>query len=367
MLNDPAAIDQSFFRLAPEWALWPLLALATAATVIASQSAITGAFSVTAQAIQLGDLPRLTIRHTSADARGQVFAPAVNLVLCLCVIGLVLGFQSSTALAAAFGFAVTSTMVLTTLIIGFVIFRIWRWNPLWAAPLFAVLLAFDLALFAASATKIPDGGWLRLSIAAVLTLLFATWARGRALLAAKLASDATPVESFLRSTARVPRLPGLAVYFTRDALGVPTALLHSLKHFHALQERVLLLTIETALLPHVAPEARPRFEELDAATARAQLTFGFLDEPDVPQALAELPGAWREEPMRPTFVLGRQILVPAASPGMARWREALFAAMVRLAGSAMTYFRPPPGGWSSWAARSKSECRSAMVRRAGTA
>ena len=254
VLDNPAAMEQAFYLLAPGWALWPMLVLATAATVIASQSAITGAFSITAQAIQLGYLPRLVIRHTSAAERGQIFAPAVNAVLCVAVIGLVLGFRSSTALAAAFGFAVTSTMVLTTLMMGFVIFRIWRLRKIWAVPLYAVLLASDAALFGASATKIPDGAWLPLVIAAMLMLLFTTWARGRTLLAARLARDAMPVDSFLRATTNVRRVPGLAVYFTRDATGVPTALLHSLKHHHVLHEHILLLTIQTAMLPHVVPQ-----------------------------------------------------------------------------------------------------------------
>ena len=343
VLGDPAAMEQAFFLLAPGWALWPMLALATMATVIASQSAITGAFSITAQAIQLGYLPRLMIRHTSAAERGQIFAPAVNALLCVAVIGLVLGFRSSTALAAAFGFAVTSTMVLTTLMMGFVIFRIWRLRRVWAVPLYAVLLASDAALFGASATKIPDGAWLPLVIAAMLMLLFTTWARGRTLLAARLARDAMPVDSFLRTSANAPRVPGLAVYFTRDATGVPTALLHSLKHHHVLHEHVLLLTIQTAMLPHVARESRLHFEEIGPGTSRAVLTFGFLDEPDVPAGLTLLPQGWAEDAMRTSYVLGRQILVPAARPGMPLWQEALFAAMVRLSGSATEYFRLPPG------------------------
>jgi KUP system potassium uptake protein len=347
VLGDPTAIEQAFFLLAPHWALWPLLALATAATVIASQSAITGAFSITQQAIQLGFLPRLAIVHTSAAERGQVFAPAVNALLCVAVIGLVLGFRSSTALAAAFGFAVTSTMVLTTLIMGFVIFRIWRLPRIWAVPLYAVLLAFDLALFGASATKIPDGAWLPLLIAAALMLLFTTWARGRTLLARRLASDSLPLKDFLRGTTKVMRVPGLAIYFTRDQAGVPTALLHSLKHHHVLHERVLLLTIRTALLPHVKHVRRLHFEEVAPevarGVARAVLTFGFRDEPNVPKALGFLPEAWREEEMRTSYILGRQILIHAARPGMSLWRETLFAAMVRLSGSAMEYYRLPPG------------------------
>lgn len=343
VLRDPAAMDQAFFLLAPNWALWPLLGLATAATVIASQSAITGAFSLTMQAIQLGYLPRLMIRHTSETERGQIFAPAVNALICVLVIGLVLGFRSSTALAAAFGFAVTSTMVLTTLIMGFVIFRIWRRRTILAGVVYAALLAFDLALFGASATKIPDGAWLPLVIAAALMLLFTTWARGRALLAARLAQEAMPVASFLRSTANVPRVPGFAVYFTRGTAGVPAALLHTLKHFGALHERILLLTIQTATVPHTPHDGRVQFAELGPGTGRAVVTFGFLDEPDVPEALSHLPPPWPEDPMRTSFILGRQTLIPAARPGMALWREALFAAMVRLAGSAMEYFRLPPG------------------------
>ncbi len=343
VLENPVAMEQAFFRLAPGWALWPLLALATAATVIASQSAITGAFSITMQAIQLGYLPRLTIRHTSAAERGQIFVPAVNALLCVTVIGLVLGFRSSTALAAAFGFAVTSTMVLTTLIMGFVIFRIWRWRLFWAVPLYVVLLAADLALFGASATKILDGAWLPLVIAAIIMLLFATWARGRRLLTARLARQALPTDAFLSTTTDVPRVPGLAIYFTRDAAAVPTALLHSLKHHHVMHERVLLLTIETALSPHIPRESRLTFEELAPGAARATLIFGFLDRPDVPAALAMLPAGWAEEEMRTSYVLGRQIMVPAARPAMPLWQEKLFAGMVRLAGSTTEYFRLPPG------------------------
>jgi KUP system potassium uptake protein len=343
LLGDPAAVDQVFYLLAPRWALWPLLALATVATVIASQSVISGAYSVTQQAMQLGYLPRLRLVHTSADEMGQVFVPAVNIILCLMVIALVLGFRSSNALAAAFGFAVTSTMVLTTLMMGFVIFRIWRLRQPWMIALYLVLCAFDLALFGASATKIPDGAWFPLAIAVLMMLLFTTWGKGRALLAARLAEEALPVEDFLRGTARVPRVPGLAVYFTRDARGVPTALLHSLKHYHVLHEKVLLLTIRTALLPHVKHVHRLQFEEIAPGMARAALTFGFRDATNVPKALGFLPADWQEDPLRTGYVLGRQILIPAKRPGMPLWREILFAGMVRLSGSAMEYFHLPPG------------------------
>jgi len=208
--------------------------------------------------------------------------------------------------------------------------------------LYGVLVTFDLALFAASATKIPEGAWLPLVIAAALMLLFTTWGRGRALLAARLADEAMPVEDFLRSCPHIQRVPGLAVYFTRDPDGIPTALLHSLKHYHVLHEKVLLLTIRTALLPHVKHVHRLHFEELLPGTARAILTFGFRDEPNVPKALGFLPPEWQEETLRTGYVLGRQILIPAKHRGMSLWRETLFAAMVRLSGSAMEYYRLPP-------------------------
>ncbi len=342
VLTDPAAIEQAFYLLAPRWALWPLLALATAATVIASQSAITGAFSVTAQAIQLHYLPRFKIVHTSADERGQVFAPAVNAILCAIVLGLILAFRSSTALAAAFGFAVTSTMVLTTGMIGFMLFRVWRVRWAWAVPLYGVLLTFDLALFAASATKIPDGAWLPLAIASALMLLFTTWSRGLTLVADASRANAMPVGQFLTETADVPRVPGLAVCLTRQSGVVPAALLRGLKHHHVLHGKVLLLTIQTSLRPRVPPEQRLRFEEDVPGMGRAVLTFGFVDEPDVPAALASLPPAWRVAEGDTSYLTGRVIVLAAETPGMAKWRVALFGVLLRLSGHTAEYFRLPP-------------------------
>lgn len=226
--------------------------------------------------------------------------------------------------------------------IGFVVFRIWRLRRPWMVALFGVLLVLDLALFGASATKIADGAWLPMAIAALLMLLFTTWSKGVRLLAERLAGDALPVETFLRSTEKVPRVPGLAVYFTRDPTGTPTALLHSLKHFNVLHERVLLLTIRTALTPHVKHVHRLRFEGLAPGLARAVLTFGFRDDPNVPKALGFLPGQWHEDPMRIGYVLGRQILIPSRRPNMPLWQNMLFATMVRLSGPALEYFRLPP-------------------------
>ena len=343
VLRDPEAIRSPFYLMAPAAALPWLIGLASVATVIASQSIISGAFSVTQQAVRLGYLPRLTIEHTSSDTRGQVYSPAVNLLLFASVVALVLGFRSSSALAAAFGLAVTATMVLTTLIIGYVVFRIWRWNPLWAAPLYALLLALDLGLFAASTTKLLDGGWLPLCVAGYLVLSFATWRRGQSLIAARLAEDAMPVEAFIASTVDVPRVPATAVYLTGSKTGVPNALLHNLKHYHVLHERIVLLTVDTALEPYAPAADRLRWTELGSGIARATLCYGFMEPPNVPEGLEALQRRdERLDPMRTTYFLSRQFVAPSSQrPGMALWREHLFGMMVRNAESPWRTFGLP--------------------------
>jgi KUP system potassium uptake protein len=255
------------------------------------------------------------------------------------VIALVLGFRSSAALAAAFGLAVTATMVLTTLMIGFVMFRIWRWNPLLSVPLYAVLLVVDLGLFAASATKFADGGWLPVTIAAILVLVFTTWHKGRRLLEERLAADAMSVDLLLKSTANVQRIPSTAVYLTSNRVGVPPALLHNMKCNHVLHARIFLVTVETALTPHVAPDARISEEDLGGGITRVVIRYGFSEAPDVPTALSALKGGF--EPMEASYFLSRQTLVPSRRPGMALWREHLFAAMVRNSQSPMSYFKLP--------------------------
>jgi KUP system potassium uptake protein len=341
VLSNPAAIESPFYLMAPPELLVPLLILAAAATVIASQSIISGAFSVTQQAVQLGYLPRVRIVHTSAEARGQVYAPSVNSLLLIAVVALVLGFRSSSALAAAYGLAVTATMVLTTLMIGFVIFRIWRWNRVWAVPLYAILLAIDLSLLAASATKFADGGWLPVAIAVVLVVIFATWRRGRFLLNRMLAADAMPVETFLKSTAKVQRVPATAIYLTSTKEGVPPALLHNLKHNLVLHETVLLVTIETVLTPSVEDTDRITEEELGSGFTRVVIRYGFAESPDVPLALAQLSEQSKFDPMTAGYFLSRQTLIPSRKPGMALWREKLFAAMVRNSESPMSFFKLP--------------------------
>jgi len=339
VLADPSTIRSPFYLMAPPAALAPLLLLATAATIIASQSIISGAFSVTQQAVQLGYLPRLRIAHTSDSERGQVYSPTVNAMLFVAVVALVLGFRSSTALAAAFGLAVTATMVLTTLLIGFVIFRIWKWNPLWAIPLYGLLLALDLGLFAASTTKFLDGGWLPAVIAAVLVLVFTTWRKGRALLQDKLAGAAMPVELFERSSAKVHRVPATAVYLTSNADGIPPALLHNLKCNLVLHERILLLTVRTALTPRVDPSERIKAEPLTESVTRVIIKYGFAEQPDVPAALAQLDPAL---PGKAIYFLSRQTLIASSRPGMAIWRERLFAWMARVSEQPMSFFNLPP-------------------------
>ena len=341
VLRDAAAIESPFYLMAPASMLVPLLLLSAAATVIASQSIISGAFSVTQQAVQLGHLPRVTLHHTSRESRGQVYAPMVNTLLLIAVIALVLGFRSSGALAAAFGLAVTATMVLTTLMIGFMVFKVWRWNPIWAAPLFGLLLALDVGLFAASATKFADGGWLPVTIAAVLVLIFATWRRGRGLLRARLATEAMPVETFLASTAKVTRVPATAIYMTSTAEGIPPALLHNLKYNLVLHEKVLLLTVETALTPIVSDANRLTVTPLGQGFTRIVVRYGFAESPDIPAALAPLQAETGCNPLTAAYFLSRQTLVPSRKPGLPMWQEHLFAAMVRNSETPMSFFKLP--------------------------
>ena len=341
VLRNPMAISSPFYMMAPGWALTPLIILAALATVVASQSIISGAFSISQQAVRLGYAPRMRILHTSSDTAGQVYVPAVNAVLFVAVIGLVLLFKSSAALAAAFGLTVTATMVLTTLMVGYIIFFIWRWKLVWAGPLYALLLTLDLALFAASATKFADGGWLPASVALVVAFLFATWQRGRTQVTRLLQEDALPLDRFLGSCSRVTRVPGLAVYLTSSREGVPPALLHNLKHNHVLHERIYLLTIATEMTPTVSGERRLEFIDLGQGMARVVLHFGFMEEPDVPATLHLLRDRGETiDPMSTTYVLSRQVLLPVGR-GMDIMRDHVFAAMSRLAVSPMNTFRLP--------------------------
>jgi KUP system potassium uptake protein len=343
LLDQPAAASNPFFLMAnDQWRL-PLVILSTMATVIASQAVITGAFSVVQQAVQLGLMPRLRIEHTSASAAGQIYIPVVNWVLMIMVLLLIFGFKESSNLAAAYGIAVTGTMFISTLMVGVLIRRVWQW-PIAAVCVFeGVFLTIDGAYFASNLTKVPDGGWFPLLVGAVVFTFLTTWSTGRKLMIDRLREAAMPIKVFIASAATsASRVPGTAVFMTSTADGVPHALLHNLKHNKVLHERIVLLTVSIANQPYWPDESRVKKEELGHGFLRVVLRFGFMEEPDVPAALNQATGPEHKYKMMDTsFFLSRQTLIASERPGMALWREKLFAWMLRNAESAMEFFRLP--------------------------
>jgi KUP system potassium uptake protein len=336
-------IKSPFFLLAPENLRLPLVILATMATVIASQAVISGAFSVTQQAIQLGFIPRLRITHTSAAAAGQIYIPAINWTLMIMVILLVLGFRSSTNLAAAYGIAVTGAMLIDTLLLATLLFSLWKWNKIGAGALIALFLLVDLAYFSANLTKVPDGGWFPLLIGFIAFTLLTTWAKGRELMLKRLNEVAMPVQVFVKSAANsAERVPGTAVFMTTARDGVPHALLHNLKHNKVLHERVILLTVRIEDVPYVGQAYRTQVKEFGQGFYRMVVHYGFMQEPDVPAALSNVQGIGAPLRMMDTsFFLARQTLIASSRPGMWIWREKLFAWMLRNAESAMEFFKLP--------------------------
>jgi KUP system potassium uptake protein len=343
LLANPAAVENPFFLLAPEWARLPLVILATMATVIASQAVISGAFSVTQQAVQLGFLPRLRILHTSAKAAGQIYVPLTNWLLLVMVILLVLGFRSSSNLAAAYGIAVTGTMFITACMLGVLTFAVWKWPPAVAGLVTGGFLLIDGLYFASNVTKIPDGGWFPLLVAAIVFTLLTTWATGRRLVRARLHEGAMPIQIFIQSAGHsVQRVPGTAV-FLASTDDIPPALLHNLKHNKVLHDRVVILTVAIEQVPHVAPDARAEVRPLGEGFYRIVLHYGFMDGIDIPVALHAI-GETAGKPfksMETSYFLARQTLIASSRPGMAIWREKLFAWMVRNAESAMEFFKLP--------------------------
>jgi KUP system potassium uptake protein len=338
-------VENPFYRMAPEWALYPVVVIATAATVIASQALISGAFSLTMQAVQLGYIPRVAIEHTSAREFGQIYIPAVNWALMLACIGLVLGFRSSSNLAAAYGVAVTTTMLITTLLLFVVMRERWGWSLPVAAAVTGFFLIIDGAFWGANLLKIPHGGWFPLVVGALIFGLMSTWKRGRQILTERLSEGALPLELFVRDlgTKSPPRVPGIAVFMFRNPDATPPALLHNLKHNKVLHERVVFLAVLTAEVPHVPAESRATVEDLGHGCYRVLLNYGFLQEPNVPEALAALKDQGMEFPrLETTYFLGRETLIPSSKPGMAIWREHLFAAMNRNARTATSFFSLPP-------------------------
>jgi KUP system potassium uptake protein len=323
-------IHNPFFLLAPEMLRLPLVILATMATVIASQAVITGAFSVTQQAIQLGFIPRLRITHTSAGSIGQIYIPAINWGLMVMVILLIISFRTSSNLAAAYGIAVTGAMAIDTCLIAVVLIHLWGWNKWLAAPLIGAFALVDLAYFGANLTKVPDGGWFPLLIGFIAFTLLTTWARGRALMINRLREAAMPVKVFVQSAVNsAVRVPGTAVFMTSQATGVP-------------HERVILLTVTIADVPYVAEAKRVEYVDLGQGFFRIVINYGFMEDPDVPAVLSATRSCGPEFKMMDTsFFLARQTLLPSDHPGMAVWREKLFSWMLRNAESAMEFFKLP--------------------------
>jgi KUP system potassium uptake protein len=346
LIGRPEAVENPFYLLLPGWALYPMVALATAATVIASQAVISGAYSITRQAVQLGFLPRINIVHTSAREIGQVYIPAVNWLLCAVVVAAVVGFGSSSRLAGAYGVAVTATMLVDTLLAFFVVYYRWRY-PLWIA-LGATLffLAVDLAFFSATLLKIADGGWFPLGIGAVVFAVMSTWRRGREHLFARLRASSVPLEAFLKSLFVDPphRVPGTAVFMTATPEVTPNALLHNLNHNKVLHQRVVFLTVEIRDEPWVPQKERTVCQKLPDGVWRVRLSYGFLDEPDVTRALKLCAGAGLDiDMMETSFFLSREKIVPVAGgvASMATWRDRMFAAMSRNAASITDFFNIP--------------------------
>jgi KUP system potassium uptake protein len=344
VLEDPALIEQPFFSLAPSWGLIPLVVLTTAATIIASQAVISGAFSLSRQAVQLGYLPRLTVQHTSEERIGQIYIPAVNATLMVATIGLVLGFRTSSNLAAAYGVAVTTDMVFTTLLFGVVVYARWGWHGLLAGAMVAFFLVIDLGFWVANLPKIPDGGWFPLVVAAVIFTLMTTWKSGRRILRGHMMDRVMPLDVFTDAIAlsRPHRVEGTAVFMASSPRGTPPALLHNLKHNRVLHERVILLTVITLEVPYADAEDEVEVEHLGEDMYRVLFRYGFSEDPDVHRRLDGL--ELDDGPVHPreiTYFLGRERLIPTKGDGMARWREKLFALMSRNATGATAYFRIP--------------------------
>jgi len=346
LLRDPSAARNPFYLLAPEWAIYPLVVLGTGAAAIASQAVISGAFSNTRQAMQLGYCPRMEVVHTSAEERGQIYLPGLNFVLLVGVVALVLGFRSSSALAGAYGIAVVTAMMMTTCMAYIVARERWGVRRVVALPVAGLFLIIELAFFSATSVKILEGGWFPLALAVVLFTLMTTWKRGREILGAKLRAASMDLQDLMTgfSGEHAPvRVPGTAVFMTGNPEGSPPALLHNLKHNKVLHEQVVLLTIASEDVPHVSAEERVEVQPLEQGFVRVIARYGFMENPSIPDILKKgREKGLQFQLMSTSFFLGRETLIPSKKPGMAMWREALFSWMSRNARSATAFFRIPP-------------------------
>jgi KUP system potassium uptake protein len=344
LLKAPNALENPFYLLAPDWALYPMVILASAATIIASQAVISGAFSMTRQAVQLGYLPRLEVRHTSEQEIGQIFVPRINTMLLVAVVALVLGFRSSDNLGAAYGIAVTGTMSITTVLALVYMYGIRHWNPAIAAALFGFFLTVDLAFFAANMLKIEEGGWFPLAVAAAIYILMSTWRAGRQVLVRERERDALPLETFIASLrpGHPSRVPGTAVFMTGNITIVPNALLHNLKHNKVLHDRVVLMTVQTEDIPHVADEQRLEVRHLDQNIHTISVRYGFMDHPNVPRALAQCRAMqFHFNLLETSFFVGREKIVSGNRSRVWRWRKRVFIFLSNTMLDATEFFRIP--------------------------
>jgi KUP system potassium uptake protein len=343
VMHDPASIENPFFLLGPHWIRLPLVLLATVATVIASQAVISGAYSMTRQCMQLGFLPRMTVRHTSNTEEGQIYVPQVNTMLAVGVLLLVLAFKTSDNLASAYGIAVTGTFLCTAVLAMVVFRRQFHWSRLAAILVFGAFFVIDGIFFSANTLKVVEGGWVPLVLGLGLTALMTSWKRGRDLMLARWKQDSMPLAPFLARLpqSRIVRVPGLAVFLTGNPEYVPTSLLHNLKHNKVLHERVLFVTVQNEDVPEVTPQRRTETAELAPGIYRVVLRYGFMESPNIPRELGELDGAIHFDPMQASYFLGREVVVPAMAPKLSWWRRWLFLVMARNAVSATEFFRIP--------------------------
>ena len=344
LLHTPKGVSNPFFLMAPGWSRYPLIVLSTIAASIASQAVISGAYSLTRQAVQLGYLPRMRIRHTSAREMGQIYIPSLNWLLMIAAIALVLIFRESSNLAAAYGVSVTTTMMVTTLLFALIARERWGWKIGAIAAWTISLLIIDIAFFSANIIKVPDGGWFPLLVGIVVFTINSTWRKGRKILSERLATQTLALSDFLRELAgnKIHRVRGTAIFMSRNTEGVPTTLLHNIKHNKVVHQRVVLLTVETEEKSHLSEDERYEWEELGHGVHRLVLHFGFMEEPDIPQTLEKLgPMPVSFNPMTTSYFLGRETLIPTRQPGMALWREHLFASMMRNSSSASVFFSLP--------------------------
>jgi KUP system potassium uptake protein len=344
VLARPKALENPFFLMAPDWLQLPLVILATAATVIASQALISGAYSVARQCMQLGFLPRMTVRHTSSTEEGQIYVPQINTALMLGVLVLVFAFKTSDNLAAAYGIAVTGTFICTGILAVPVFRRQFHWSRAATVAAFGFFLVIDSVFFAANLLKVPEGGYVPLVLGAALIALMTSWKRGRDLLLARWKLDSLPLTSFLARlpASRTVRVPGMAVFLTGNPDYVPAALLHNLKHNKVLHEKVLFVTVVNQDIPEVRPEERSAVAELAPGIHRVTVRYGFMESPNLPRDLADLRSLGVAfDPMQASYFLGRETLVPALAPKLPVWRLWLFLVMARNAVSATEFFRIP--------------------------